>query len=212
MQAYELIDRLKAVRVVPVIDPKQKDECLTAIDALVSGGATAIEITLRSEVAIDMLRALRSRYPTLIIGAGSVMDKGIYDKAVDLGADFTISPGRDLELETYVEGKSVVHVPGVVTSTEIIAARKAGQTLLKFYPSEANGGASALKDLCRIFPDMLVMPSGGIKEAALPAYAALPGVLSVGGSWMYSDAGMFRSPDDASRTMAASIEIMSKDI
>lgn len=114
-------------------------------------------------------------YPNIVLGAGSVTDPGTYEKAVALGTDFTISPGRCQNLEAHVQGKPVAHVSGVATPTEIILARKAGQKLLKFYPSEAIGGASALKDFGHIFPDVMMMPSGGIKEANLPGNAVLPG-------------------------------------
>ncbi|MDU8913595.1 bifunctional 4-hydroxy-2-oxoglutarate aldolase/2-dehydro-3-deoxy-phosphogluconate aldolase [Aestuariicoccus sp. MJ-SS9] len=208
MQAADLIKALQTVRVVPVIDPKSQADCLAAVDALAAGGATAIEITLRSDIAYDTLKAVRASHPDIVLGAGSVMDPETYEKAVSIGADFTISPGRCLALEAHVAGKSVAHVPGVVTPTEIIAARQAGQTLLKFYPSEAAGGASALKDLGRIFPDVLMMPSGGIKESKLHEYAALPGVLSVGGSWMYAEGGKYRSALDMGKVMAQSTTTM----
>lgn len=210
MQAADLIKALQTVRVVPVIDPKSQADCLAAVDALVAGGATAIEITLRSNIAYDTFKAVRAAHPGIVLGAGSVMDPETYEKAVSIGADFTISPGRCLALEAHVAGKSVAHVPGVVTPTEIIVARQAGQTLLKFYPSEAAGGASALKDLGRIFPDVLMMPSGGIKESMMPDYAALPGVLSVGGSWMYAEGGTYRTVDNTRAVMERSIATMTK--
>ncbi|MBE9640464.1 bifunctional 4-hydroxy-2-oxoglutarate aldolase/2-dehydro-3-deoxy-phosphogluconate aldolase [Salipiger mangrovisoli] len=208
MKADELKNALEAVRVVPVIDPKCQDQCLSAVDALVAGGATTIEITLRSELAIDTLRACRLRHPDIILGAGSVMDPMTYDIAVEAGADFTISPGRCSDLESYTAGKNVAHVPGVVTPSEIIEARKSGQRLLKFYPSEAAGGASALKDLGRIFPDVMMMPSGGIKRSMLAGYSSLPGVLSVGGSWMYADGGEYLGPEEIREAMTSSIEEM----
>lgn len=208
MLANELIKALKNVRVIPVIDPKSQEECLAAVRALVEGGASVIEITLRSDIAFGTLPALRAAHPNIVIGAGSVMSPETYDKAVALGADFTISPGRCEALEQYTKDREVAHVPGCVTPTEIIAARQAGQKLLKFYPSEAAGGASALKDLGRIFPDVLMMPSGGIKEAMLPAYAALPFVLSVGGSWMYAKDGKYRTEQDITQVMSQSIEVM----
>lgn len=208
MTPTELIDALQASRVVPVIDPNSQDECLAAVTALVNGGATAIEITLRSEMALSTFQACRATHPDIVLGAGSVMSAETYDKAVGLGADFTISPGRCATLEAYTAGKQVAHIPGVATPTEIIAARTAGQKLLKYYPVEPNGGATTLKDLGRIFPDVMMMPSGGIKEAMLPGYAKLPGVLSVGGSWMYAADGKYRPHDEMEAVMRASIDTM----
>ena len=210
MLASDLIRTLETVRVVPVIDPKSKADCLLVVEALIAGGATVIEITLRSDIAYDTFQAVRAAHQGIVLGAGSVMDAATYDKAVSLGADFTISPGRCLTLEAHVAGKPTAHVPGVVTPTEIIAARRAGQALLKFYPSEAAGGASVLRDFGRIFPDVRVMPSGGIKETLLPGYADLPGVLSVGGSWMYADGGTSRTTKDTRAVMDRSIVIMTK--
>lgn len=208
MLASELIKALRSVRVVPVIDPKSKAECVSAVGALIAGGAKAIEITLRSDIAFATFQTVRMAYPNIVLGAGSVMDREAYEKAVALDADFTISPGRCQNLETYVQGKTVAHVPGVATPTEITLACQAGQKLLKFYPSEALGGAPVLKDFGRIFPEVMMMPSGGIKEANLPGYAVLPGVLSVGGSWMFADNGAYRAAGDMSAIMERSIAAM----
>lgn len=208
MNADELKNALEKVRVVPVIDPKSEDQCRVAVDALVEGGATTIEITLRSEIAFDSLRACRKRHPGIVLGAGSVMEPATYDIAVDAGSDFTISPGRCEELEVYTADNAVAHVPGVVTPSEIIAARNAGHRVLKFYPAEAVGGAAALKDLGRIFPDVVMMASGGIKPSMLPDYAALSGVLSVGGSWMYASTGKYHDAKTMREMMASSISDM----
>jgi 2-dehydro-3-deoxyphosphogluconate aldolase/(4S)-4-hydroxy-2-oxoglutarate aldolase len=208
MHASDLIAALAGVRVVPVIDPRSLDSCTAAAEALVQGGATALEITLRSDIAYSCFEAVRAAHPDIVLGAGSVLDPATYDHAVALGADFTISPGRCLALEAHVRDAPVVHVPGVVTPSEIIAARHAGQTLLKFYPAEAAGGAAVLKDLGRIFPEIMLMPSGGIKRDMLPAYAALPGVLSVGGSWMYAEGGAYRPAPEMRAVMRDSITAM----
>lgn len=208
MKSIELIEKLKEVRVIPVIDPKSQEEVLLAVEALVDGGASVIEITLRSETAYHVLPILKAKFPQIVIGAGSVMDKQTYDKAVELGADFTISPGRCVELEQYTQDKRVAHVPGCITPTEIIAARQAGQKLLKFYPSEAAGGASVLRDLGRIFPDVYMMPSGGIKKSVLYGYASLPTVLSVGGSWMYAENGKYLDGEAMTQAMSDSINEM----
>ncbi len=208
MKAPELIAALKSVRVVPVLDPKSHDECLAAVGALVEGGGRAIEITLRTDLAHDVFRSVRAAHPEIVLGAGSVMDPETFDQAVDMGADFTISPGRCTVLEDHTRDANVAPIPGVITPGEIISARRAGQKLLKFYPSEGFGGATTLKDFCRIFPNVQFMPSGGIREPMLPGYAELPGVLSVGGSWMYAKSGIYRSLPEMTTVMAQSIATM----
>ena len=208
MRDEELIAELRQSRVVPVLDPKTEQGALEMIEALVSGGARVVEITLRTPMARDIFVAARSAFPKIVLGAGSVMDSTLYDEAVRMGADFTISPGRCLVLEAHCAEHKTLHIPGVVTPTEIIAARKAGQRLVKFYPCEAAGGAAVLRDLGRLFPDMAMMPSGGIKLEGLEAYAALPGVLSAGGSWMYAANGQIRPLAEMKQVMARSISVM----
>lgn len=208
MNNTELIEKLRKTPVIPVLDPKSESEVIAAVEALVMGGAGVIEITLRSEIAFRVFPQLREQFPNIVIGAGSVMDEQTYDKAVELGADFTISPGRCIQLEQYTKDKGVAHIPGCVTPTEIIAARQAGQKLIKFYPSEASGGAATLKDLGRIFPDVFMMPSGGIKKSMLKSYAAVPTVVSVGGSWMYAENGQYLDKESMIQAMSDSIEAM----
>ncbi|SFO76092.1 2-dehydro-3-deoxyphosphogluconate aldolase / (4S)-4-hydroxy-2-oxoglutarate aldolase [Cohaesibacter marisflavi] len=210
MDEQTLISKLKAGPVIPVINPASVKACLDATDALVAGGAIAIEITLRSEIAPKALEECRKAYPDIVIGAGSVMDVERYDQAEALGADFTIAPGRCFDVEKRAKGRSVVHVPGIVTPSEIIQARLDGFHLLKFYPSEAMGGAKTLKDFGHIFPDIMVMPSGGISYERLPGYASIPIVLSVGGSWMYAQNGNYREASDMSDKMRKSLYAMLK--
>nr|WP_319389976.1 bifunctional 4-hydroxy-2-oxoglutarate aldolase/2-dehydro-3-deoxy-phosphogluconate aldolase [uncultured Cohaesibacter sp.] len=208
MDEQALIAKLKTGPVVPVINPPSVEACLAATDALVAGGAIAIEITLRSAIAPKALEACRKAHPDIVIGAGSVMDVERYDQAEALGADFTIAPGRCLQVEERAKGRSLVHVPGIVTPSEIIQARLDGFKLLKFYPSEAAGGAKTLKDFGHIFPDITLMPSGGITFDTLPGYAAIPIVLSVGGSWMYAKGGAYRTPEDMAEQMRLSLKAM----
>lgn len=208
MDEQSLIETLERGPVVPVIDPKSVESCVEAVAALVKGGVVAVEITLRSEIAPKALEACRAAHPHLVLGAGSVMDIERYDQAVRLGADFTIAPGRCPDVEAHAKTGSATHIPGIITPSEILAARAEGFRLLKFYPSEAAGGARTLKDLGRIFPDIRVMPSGGITFEALPGYAALPIVLSVGGSWMYAENGAYRTPADMTEQMQRSLDAM----
>ncbi|MGB1470201.1 MAG: bifunctional 4-hydroxy-2-oxoglutarate aldolase/2-dehydro-3-deoxy-phosphogluconate aldolase, partial [Candidatus Puniceispirillaceae bacterium] len=101
MRDEELIGELRQSRVVPVLDPKTEQGALEMIEALVSGGARVVEITLRTPMARDIFVAARSAFPKIVLGAGSVMDSTLYDEAVRIGADFTISPGRCLVLEAH---------------------------------------------------------------------------------------------------------------
>jgi 2-dehydro-3-deoxyphosphogluconate aldolase/(4S)-4-hydroxy-2-oxoglutarate aldolase len=208
MNTDSLVERLKEIRIVPVINPKSRQQCSDIIQALVEAGGGAIEIVLRSPLALEALQDCRDKHPDIILGAGSVLEPETYDHAVAIGADFTISPGSCPVLQGHARNRAVPHIPGVVTASEIIAAQRQGHRVLKYYPAQSAGGSSALADLHSIFPNVSFMPSGGINISLLPGYAKIGGVLSVGGSWMYSAGGKFLPTNEISDMMRQSLRLM----
>ena len=161
-----------------------------------------MEITLRTPMAHIFLSARRCLWK--LCWGQARLDSTLYDEAVRMGA-FTISPGNAGASLCGAENPTYT---GRGYAKRDIPARKAGQSLVKFYPCEAAGGATVLRDLGRLFPDMAMMPSGGIKLEGLEAYAALTGVLSVGGSWMYAANGQIRPLAEMKQVMARSISVM----
>ena len=212
MQLSEFIVANARKRIIPVIDPSDFDECLDLVKKLVCAGAEIIEITLRTELAYEIFEAISLRHPNIILGAGSVLTPEIYDKAVAIGADFTISPSFSSELMEYSLNSSALHIPGVVTPTEMQNASFLGCKIVKFYPAEHLGGAQLLSDLSRIFPKLLFMPSGSIRLEQLHKYAAIKNVLSVGGSWLYKSNGSVLSFDDLKKRLDLSIRSMKTDM
>jgi 2-dehydro-3-deoxyphosphogluconate aldolase/(4S)-4-hydroxy-2-oxoglutarate aldolase len=165
---------------VIVID--RVEDALPLARALVAGGLRVLEVTLRTPAALDALRAMCS-VPGAIVGAGTVLDAAQYDAAIDAGAKFVVSPGLTERLAIAARQRVVPLLPGTATASEVMRAREAGFTRLKFFPAESAGGVGALKSLCTVFRDVRFCPTGGITAASARAYLAVPQIVCVGGSW-----------------------------
>jgi 2-dehydro-3-deoxyphosphogluconate aldolase/(4S)-4-hydroxy-2-oxoglutarate aldolase len=174
---------LSAAPVIPVIALQRLEDALPLAEALVRGGLPVLEVTLRTPVACEAMR-LMSQVPGAIVGAGTVLDAANYQAAVDAGARFVVSPGLTPALLRIAAGHSVPLLPGTATASEVMRAREAGFTRLKFFPAESSGGTASLKGWFSVFPDMRFCPTGGITLANAPSYLALPNVSCVGGSWL----------------------------
>ncbi|NSX02574.1 bifunctional 4-hydroxy-2-oxoglutarate aldolase/2-dehydro-3-deoxy-phosphogluconate aldolase [Cupriavidus gilardii] len=179
-----LIDRLAGVPVIPVLEFQSVDEALRVSEALVAGGLPVLEITLRTPVAIEAMRAVSAALPQAIVGAGTVLDVAQLHAVRDAGAQFAVSPGLTPRLAEGARDAGISLLPGVATASEAMAALEAGFTFLKFFPAEAAGGMPMLKSLNGPLPRLRFCPTGGIDAARAPAYLALPNVVCVGGSWV----------------------------
>lgn len=168
--------------VIPVIVIDRVEDALPLARALVAGGLRVLEVTLRTPAALDALRAMCS-VPGAIVGAGTVLDAAQYDAAIDAGAKFVVSPGLTERLAIAARQRVVPLLPGTATASEVMRAREAGFTRLKFFPAESAGGVGALKSLCTVFRDVRFCPTGGITAASARAYLAVPQIVCVGGSW-----------------------------
>lgn len=151
---------------------------------MAAGGITVFEITLRTPVALDAIRAIREAMPEALVGAGTVLNPQQYDDAVAAGAQFIISPGFTDKLLAHAAANAVPLIPGVSTPSEVMTALDLGYTHLKFFPAEANGGAPALQAISAPLAQVKFCPTGGIGPKNVAAYLALKCVATVGGSWM----------------------------
>jgi 2-dehydro-3-deoxyphosphogluconate aldolase/(4S)-4-hydroxy-2-oxoglutarate aldolase len=178
----QMDDILAAAPVIPVIVLDRADDARPLAEALVRGGLRVLEVTLRTPAALESLHAMRG-VEGAIVGAGTVLDVAQYDAAIAAGARFVVSPGLTDALVTAAATRMVPLLPGAATASEIMRAREAGFSRLKFFPAEPLGGMAALKGYASVFPDVRFCPTGGIGAASAPAYLALPNVACVGGSW-----------------------------
>lgn len=148
------------------------------------GGLRILEITLRTPVAIGCVEAIRKAVPDAVVGVGALTRAVDFAAADRAGAQFGVTPGLTPELSAAARGARFPLLPGVMTPTEVIAARLAGFNLMKLFPAHQAGGIGMLRALGAPFPDVLFCPTGGITRASAPDYLALPNVVSIGGSWM----------------------------
>ena len=178
----QIDDILAASPVIPVIVLERAEDARPLAEALVRGGLRVLEVTLRTPAALEALHAMRA-VEGAIVGAGTVLDAALYDEAIAAGAHFVVSPGLTDALVTAAATRMVPLLPGAATASEIMRAREAGLTRLKFFPAESLGGVAALKGYASVFPDVRFCPTGGIDASSAPAYLALRNVACVGGSW-----------------------------
>ena len=170
--------------VLPVVVVESLDQAVPVARALVAGGLAAIELTLRTPIALDAIEAIASEVPEIRVGAGTIVTPDQARLAADAGASFLVSPGATPSLLAAMRDTGLPFLPGTATVSEVLAALEAGCTELKFFPAEASGGAAFLQSVASPVPAARFCPTGGITAASAPAYLALPNVGCVGGSWL----------------------------
>jgi len=167
---------------VVVIDDAASAEPLAR--ALLAGGVSAIEITLRTDAALKAIRIVAEAVPEMLVGAGTVLNERDLHAAIEAGARYALSPGATPKLMKVARESAIPFIPGVASSSEIMRGLDLGYTHFKFFPAEQLGGASALKAQHGPLPAAKFCPTGSITADKAPAYLALPNVLCVGGSWI----------------------------
>lgn len=170
--------------VVPVVVIDDADDAVPLARALVAGGLSAIEVTLRTPTALDAIAAIAADVRGVVVGAGTVLGAEQADAAVGAGARFLVSPGWTDRLLAAMRACDVPFLPGVSTASEAVALIERGITEMKFFPAEAAGGTAYLRSLASPLPQARFCPTGGIDAARAPAYLALSNVGCVGGTWM----------------------------
>ena len=168
---------------ITVVD--RAEDAVPLAEALFAGGLQVMEITFRTAAA-ESIRLIRQTVPRMTIGAGTLLTPDQVQEAIDVGAQFGVSPGLNEAVLNAAGERDLPFFPGVMTPTEIDHALKLGWKHLKFFPAEPSGGAAMLKALAAPFAHTGVkfVPTGGINAAKLPDYLAIPQVAAVAGSWM----------------------------
>jgi 2-dehydro-3-deoxyphosphogluconate aldolase/(4S)-4-hydroxy-2-oxoglutarate aldolase len=194
-----LLDR---VPVVPVVVIDDLAHAVPLARALARGGLPVVELTLRTPVALDAIRAIAAEVPEVLIGAGTIVEPKQAALAVDAGAAFLVSPGSTPELLDAMEDTGVRFLPGVATVSEVLAVYARGLYEMKFFPAEAAGGTAYLKSIGGPLPQVRFCPTGGITRATAASYLALPNVGCVGGSWLTPAAALAAGDWDAVEQLA----------
>ena len=181
---------LQAGPVVPVIVIKDIDHAVPLAKALLAGGIKVLEVTLRSNVAIEAIRRISDEVPEALVGAGTVASAADLDAVVEAGGVFAISPGLTPTLLQAANQGPIALIPGISTASELMLGMEHGYTEFKFFPAEAAGGVKMLKSIGGPFPRITFCPTGGISPDNYNNYLALHNVACVGGSWVVPSAAM----------------------
>jgi 2-dehydro-3-deoxyphosphogluconate aldolase / (4S)-4-hydroxy-2-oxoglutarate aldolase len=174
----------RGVAVIPVLTIEREKDAVPLARALLEGGLSLIEVTLRTPAAPAAIAAIARELPQIVVGAGTVQRPADVVQACAAGARFLVSPGMTAELAGAALATELPYLPGVATPSEVMAARDLGICFLKLFPAEAVGGLALLRALAPVFPGVAFCPTGGIDERSAREYLALPNVPIVGGSWM----------------------------
>jgi 2-dehydro-3-deoxyphosphogluconate aldolase/(4S)-4-hydroxy-2-oxoglutarate aldolase len=169
--------------VIPVLVIDDVAHARPIAEALVAGGLRALEVTLRTPVALEAIREM-AKVEGAVVGAGTVLNERDLEASLQAGARFIVSPGLTRPLSKAALASRIPFLPGVATASDIMRGLDIGLSRFKFFPAVAAGGIPALKALASPFPQCRFCPTGGITQATAPDWLALDAVLCVGGSWL----------------------------
>jgi len=188
---------------MPVLVVNDVAQARPMAEALVAGGLSTLEVTLRTPCALEVIEEM-SKVPGALVGAGTVLNPSDMDRAVKAGARFIVSPGLTEALAKASVEHDVPFLPGVANAGDIMRGLDLGLSRFKFFPAVTNGGIPALKSLASVFgSNIRFCPTGGITEESAPDWLALPSVACVGGSWV--TAGTFDADKVRQRATAAAL-------
>ena len=190
MSALNVLEVMRVGPVIPVIVIDDLAQAVPLANALVAGGVRVLEVTLRTPAALAAIRAIAREVPEAIVGVGTLTRPEDFTEALDAGARFGVSPGLTPALIEAARDSGLPLLPGVMTPSDVIAARLAGFRELKLFPAQQAGGIGMLKALGGPFPDVTFCPTGGIAAETAPEFLALPNVACVGGSWLTPKAAL----------------------
>lgn len=182
-QSAESLRVCRLAPVIPVLVIEDLAHAAPLARALVAGGLPALEVTLRTPVALDAIRAM-AEVPGGVVGAGTLLTPADVRAAKKAGATFGVSPGSTPALIAACIDEGLPLLPGAVTATEIMQLLEKGYTVQKFFPAEQAGGAAFLKSIGSPIPQVSFCPTGGIGLTTAPEYLRLANILCVGGSWV----------------------------
>jgi 2-dehydro-3-deoxyphosphogluconate aldolase/(4S)-4-hydroxy-2-oxoglutarate aldolase len=176
--------RLRTTPVVPLIQADEPAVAVATARALLEGGLGLLEVVMRTQAALDCMRAIAAEVPDALMGAGTVLSVDHARSAVDAGARFIVSPGLSEDVLRVAHAAGLPAFPGVATATELQRAWNLGLRVVKFFPAGQAGGVAMIRALASVFRDVRFMPTGGVSAGNLAEYLAVPAVIACGGSWL----------------------------
>lgn len=181
MTQNEMLARIEEVGIIPAVRTSTAAEAVFASEAVFRGGIPVVEITMTTPGAIDVISQLMRGNPEVIVGAGTVLDVDTAGSCIEAGASFLTSTGLDPELVEFARAQKIPMIPGALTPTEVIVARKAGAAFIKIFPCASMGGPSYIRALRGPFPDVRFIASGGVTQNSAAEYIRVgTNVLGIG--------------------------------
>ncbi|MCR5094111.1 MAG: bifunctional 4-hydroxy-2-oxoglutarate aldolase/2-dehydro-3-deoxy-phosphogluconate aldolase [Lachnospiraceae bacterium] len=180
----KICEELYRIGIVPVIAIDDAKDAEPLAKALIAGGLPAAEVTFRTAAAEEAIRIISSKFPEMIVGAGTVLNADQADRAKAAGARFIVSPGFNRKNVEYIQSIGMPVVPGTASPGEVEQAIELGLDAVKFFPAEQNGGIAKIKAMAAPYTGMHFMPTGGVNKNNLNDYLSFNKVFCAGGSWM----------------------------
>ena len=182
----DVFSRLRTAGIAAVLILDHEDDAEPVANALMEGGITAMELTLRTPAALACLRRIRSAFPSMLAGLGTVLSKDQVDQATDAGADFAVAPGMNPRTVEAALAAGLPFAPGICTPSDIEAALVYERTLLKFFPAEPSGGLKYLESIAAPYQHLGIhyIPLGGVSESNCGTWLRSSLTGAVGGSWL----------------------------
>lgn len=170
--------------IIPVVVLDDADDALPLADALLAGGLTSIEMTLRTPAGLKAAATIARERPDMLVGVGTLMTPDDLKACLDAGVHFTVSPGLSPKLLQAVAASAIPHLPGCQTVSEVMTCREHDLKDIKLFPASLAGGTAMAKAIHSVMPDMRVCPTGGIKADTAAQTLAEPNIFAVGGTWL----------------------------
>ena len=202
-------ERIGLMGLVPVVVFDRLEDALPAAKAMIDGGLPIMEITLRTEQGLLAIKAIKDKYPEILLGAGTVLSVNKAKAAVEAGAEFIVSPGFNDDVVCWCQQNDVLVTPGCVTPTEIEHALTFGIDVLKFFPASIYGGVNGCKALFGPYRMVKFVPTGGVSLGNLAEFVDKPYIHAIGGGWLCSAKDMLaKNYGNITKTVKASIDVL----
>ena len=179
-----VLEQISKIGIVPVVKIDNAADALPLAKALCAGGLPCAEVTFRTSAAAEAIKIMTDNFPSMCVGAGTVLNAEQVDAAVAAGAKFIVSPGLNPRTVKYCVEKNIPITPGTSNPSDIEQAIELGLDVVKFFPAEQSGGLAKIKAMAAPYVNMKFMPTGGVNAKNLTSYLDFPKIIACGGSWM----------------------------
>ena len=179
-----VLEQISKIGIVPVVKIDNAADALPLAKALCAGGLPCAEVTFRTSAAAEAIKIMTDNFPSMCVGAGTVLNAEQVDAAVAAGAKFIVSPGLNPRTVKYCVEKNIPITPGTSSPSDIEQAIELGLDVVKFFPAEQSGGLAKIKAMAAPYVNMKFMPTGGINAKNALPYLQYDKIIACGGSWM----------------------------